>query len=295
MNIHSNTSKFALGAAQFGLAYGISNVIGKLTKSEGKEILFKAQSAGVHTIDTAIAYGDSESTLGELGVAEWRVITKLPELDVSEGSVEHRVQMVLNDSLKRLQIESVHGLLLHRPAQLLGPDGKSVYRALMAERERGRATKIGISIYDPEELEGIPSSMNFDIVQAPLNIFDMRMVRSGWIEKLQEVGCELHVRSIFLQGLLLMQRSTRPSYFSRWNHLWESWENWLEEAGLSPLQACVRHALRTPGVETIVVGVNSAAQLVEILAAAEGEMPTPPANLRTDDITFLNPSLWNLA
>lgn len=285
-------SKIVLGSAQFGLPYGISNSTGQVSLSEGEAIISLGQSAGIQTIDTAIAYGDSERKLGELGVTAWRVITKLPEMDVSGDLVAGWVHTQLSNSLKRLQVESVHGLLLHRPAQLLGPDGKELYRALMAERERGRVSKIGISIYGPEELELMPRSMKFDIVQAPFNILDTRAVRSGCGERLQEVGCELHVRSIFLQGLLLMSRPDRPSYFARWNTLWADWEKWLRDTDLSPLQACVRYALQAPYVDKVVVGVDSAAHLADILAAADGEVPTPPASLITDDIALLNPALW---
>lgn len=292
MNGQTITSKIAIGTAQFGLPYGIANATGQIPLTEGKAIIALGQSVGIHTIDTAIAYGNSETTLGELGVSEWRVITKLPEMPVYSNSTADWVQTQLGNSLERLRIKSVHGLLLHRPAQLLEPDGKALYRALVAERERGRVSKIGISVYGPEELEQLPTSMTFDIVQAPFNIFDNRMTRSGWIRRLQDAGCELHVRSIFLQGLLLMQRSARPAYFSRWSPLWREWEDWLQDINLTPLEACVRYALHTVGIDKVVVGVDSAAHLADLLAAAEGEMPVPPASLRTDDSSLLNPALW---
>jgi len=285
-------SKIALGAAQFGLPYGISNTEGQISLPEGKAIIDLARSAGIHTIDTAIAYGDSEATLGKLDVSGWQIITKLPEMPVSGDAVAAWVHVQLSNSLERLRIESAHGLLLHRPAQLNGPDGKALYHALMAERERGRISKIGISVYGPAELDQMPPSMKFDIVQAPFNVLDTRMTRSGWAAKLQDGGCELHVRSIFLQGLLLMQASSRPAYFSRWNTLWGHWESWLRDAGMSPLQACVRFALRTPGIDKVVLGVDCAKQLSDILAAADGDVPPLPASLCTDDTALLNPALW---
>jgi aryl-alcohol dehydrogenase-like predicted oxidoreductase len=287
------TSRIALGSVQFGLPYGVANATGRIAPTEGLAIIALARSAGIDTVDTAIAYGDSEAALGELGVSEWRVITKLPEMPVSGDAVADWVRSQLDNSLKRLGIESVHGLLLHRPAQLLGPDGKALYRALMAERERGRVGKIGISVYGPEELDQMLPSMKLDIVQAPLNILDNRIARSGWVARLQDAGCELHVRSIFLQGLLLMQRTARPAYFARWNPLWREWEDWLKDTGLSPLEACVRYALHASDIDKVVVGVDSVDHLAGILAAAEGEIPPLPANLLTDDTTLLNPALWN--
>lgn len=288
------TSKIALGTVQFGLPYGISNTGGQTPLAEAKAILTLARSANIQTLDTAIAYGNSEATLGALDVCGWQVITKLPEMPVTgEAAVKDWVKTQLDGSLNRLGLASVHGLLLHRPAQLNGPDGTTLYRALLEEREKGRVAKIGISIYGPDELDQLPTSMGLDIVQAPFNILDQRMATSGWIARLQEAGCELHVRSIFLQGLLLMQAAARPAYFSRWNALWENWESWLREAGLTPLQACLRHALNTPGIAKVVLGVDNAAHLADILTAADGALPLPPPGLAIEDIQLLNPALWN--
>ena len=286
-------ARIALGTAQFGLPYGISNARGQITQDEGRAIIALARSAGIHTIDTAIAYGNSEASLGELDVSGWQIITKLPEMPVSGDTVADWVAAQLDGSLQRLRTDSVHGLLLHRPAQLLGRDGQALYHALLAEREAGRVGKIGISVYGPEELEQLPPSMKFDIVQATFNVLDTRMARSGWAARLQDAGCELHVRSIFLQGLLLMPRPARPAYFARWNTLWAGWERWLQDTGLSPLQACVRYALNAPGIDKVVVGVDGAEHLAEIMAAADGEMPPVPAELHTDDTALLNPALWN--
>lgn len=288
------TSRIALGTVQFGLPYGISNTSGQTPLTEAKAILTMARSAGIQTLDTAIAYGNSEACLGELNVSGWQVITKLPEMPVSGvEAVKDWVSTQLDGSLNRLGLASIHGLLLHRPAQLNGPDGATLYRALLEEREKGRVAKIGISIYGPEELDQLPTSMGLDIVQAPFNIFDQRMATSGWITRLQEADCELHVRSIFLQGLLLMQAAARPAYFSRWSALWETWESWLQAVGLTPLQACLRHAVNTPGIAKVMLGVDNAAHLADILAATEGEPPLPPPCLAIENIQLLNPALWN--
>ena len=293
MNGYSDTSKIVLGTVQFGLPYGISNTQGKVLHTEAAAILSLAHNSGINTLDTAIAYGESETTLGELNVTSWQVITKLPEMTVSGDAVTGWVEAQVNSSLNRLRTKSLYGLLLHRPAQLLGTDGKALYRALLAQREQGRVDRIGISVYGPEELDQLPASMKFDIVQAPLNILDTRMIRSGWVTKLKDAKCELHVRSIFLQGLLLMPSHTLPAYFSRWNALWQIWERWLQEVGLSPLQACVRYALHVPGVSKVVVGVNSAKHLTDILAATDGVVPSLPANFHSEDIALLNPALWS--
>ena len=96
----------------------------------------------------------------------------------------------------------------------MGSHGTAIVKELLVLRERNIISKIGISIYSPEILEEISELCCFDIVQAPFNIFDQQLLLSGWSDKLKEIGVEIHTRSVFLQGLLLMKQASLPTYFS---------------------------------------------------------------------------------
>lgn len=294
MAMTSPESRLVLGTAQFGSAYGIANAVGQVSASEGRRMLELAQRSGACMLDTAIAYGNSERTLGAIGVSDWQVVTKLPVMpDAWQAHTWVRDQV--SGSLARLGIGQLHGLLLHRPAQLLAPEGRRLYEALLEEREGGRVRNIGISIYGPDELDRLPASMEFDIVQAPLNAIDGRLLRSGWVARLQDAGCEVHLRSVFLQGLLLMDPAGRPAYFDRWRGTWQLWDDWLKRSGLSALEACLRYALHAVEGARIVVGADSASQLEEIIAAMKGPLPPLPAGLAVEDLALLNPALWTRA
>lgn len=287
------SSKIVLGTAQFGLPYGVANAHGQISLEEGRKLLNLAQAAKISTLDTAIAYGDSEAVLGELGVARWQVISKLPA--VPDGNLASPLDWVLRQldgSCSRLATDALHGLLLHRPAQLAGPHGSALYEALIHAREQGLVSKVGISIYAPEELDALPRAMAFDIVQAPLNVLDQRLLTSGWASRLRQMSCEVHVRSIFLQGLLLMDATTRPQRFSPWASTWRLWHDWLADHRLSPLEACVRYASQVAEVDRVVIGVDSSDHLREILAAAQGFLPPLPPEFSTTDMRLLNPSQW---
>lgn len=286
-------SKIALGTAQFGLPYGVANQSGKVSVDEVGLILEAARQAGVTTLDTAVAYGESEKNLGCHDLADFSVITKLPEIPVGCFCVESWVTSQFQASLDRLKLTSLDGLLLHRPEQLLGLRGQELYCALSSLREQKLVRRIGVSIYAPEELDQLLERYQLDLVQAPFNIMDTRLRDSGWLERLARTGTQLHVRSIFMQGLLLMSRQARPAKFDRWSAHWSLWQDWLTQTGLTPLQACLRHALAVPEIERVVVGVDSLAQLVGILHAAQGEVSEPPAALACGDVELLNPSLWN--
>ncbi|MGQ0666818.1 MAG: aldo/keto reductase [Nitrospiraceae bacterium] len=284
--------KLALGTVQFGLNYGIANKQGQVSHEEARSIIDRARASGMNTMDTAIAYCDSERRLGEIGISDWRVVSKLPAVPDTCGDVSQWVTDALHGSLQRLKIKRLYGLLLHKPQQLLEQDGDSLYRSLQQLKRDRLVQKIGVSIYGPEELETLCSRYQFDIVQAPFNIMDRRLIDSGWLPRLAELGIELHARSVFLQGLLLMTPRDRPGKFNRWASLWSNLETWLTYSKLTPLQACLRYAVSFPEINKVVIGVDSLNQLEEILRATAGPMPQVPPDLQTRDVDLLNPARW---
>lgn len=285
--------KLALGTVQFGLAYGIANKTGQMAATEAEAILALARRHGVDTLDTAVAYGSSESVLGALGARSWNVITKLPAAPADCESISLWVEEQARASRERLQVDTLHGLLLHRPAQLLEPGGNELYSSLRALKATGRVRKIGVSIYSPQELEPLFRRFELDLVQAPLNILDRRLVDSGWAAKLKQADVEIHTRSAFLQGLLLMPGDSRPAKFARYADVWTEWDTWLCRTQLKPAEACLRYACGIGAVDKVVVGVDSAAQLAEILQAAKGELPSLPSFGPLPDDRLLNPSSWS--
>jgi len=285
--------RLALGTVQFGLLYGIANQFGQVSRDEVAKILGHAWTAGMDTLDTAIGYGDSEAILGGIGVDQWQVITKLPEFPVTCADVASWVQDLVADSIDRLGVPRLRGLMLHRSQQLLGPHGDKLYQALVVVRDLGKVEKIGVSVYGPDELDAIWPSYQFDLVQAPFNILDRRLVSSGWLNRLRQAGTEVHVRSVFLQGLLLMDAANRPGKFDRWQSLWDDWHRWLTDHALTPLQACLSFATSQPEINRVVLGVDSLEQLWEIFACAENPGKIPPESLMSDDLDLINPSHWS--
>lgn len=287
------TGRLALGTAQFGLRYGVANTSGQVSPDEVTAILQQAWAAGVDTLDTAIAYGDSEQRLGDIGVEGWRVVSKLPAMPSDCKDIGGWVEDAVECSLRRLNIDCLYGLLLHRPHQLLEPGGEGLYAALVELKDDGLVERIGISIYDPEELDRLWPRFQLDLVQAPFNVLDRRIETSGWLTRMHQAGAEVHVRSVFLQGLLLMEADRRPEKFDRWQRLWIRWNQWLIEQALTPAQACLGFAMSRPEVDRVVVGVDDRRQLGEILSAAETRVPVLPTMFKTDDPDLINPSRWD--
>lgn len=284
--------KIALGSAQFGSSYGIANSRGLVNPNQVAEILKIAKLAGIDTIDTAINYGQSESVLGNIDIRSWKIITKLPAIPEDCENIFAWIKQEIEGSVRRLRITKLHGVLLHRPLQLLDDKGPSINEALRELQGQGFVSKLGISVNDPTDLDLIFDKYSFDLVQAPLNILDRRFIDTGWINRLHKSGVEIHSRSVFLQGLLLMPDDKRPSIFNRWASFWEEWSNWLVKMDLSPLEACIGFANSITTIDRIIVGVDTVDHLEEIIQAAEGELTQIPKFELHHDDRLIKPFTW---
>lgn len=285
--------KFALGTVQFGIPYGIANNNGQVSQEKANAILNYAKNVGIDTIDTAIAYGESEKCIGNSGVDGWNIITKLPEIPINCGNLEDWTREHVNNSLNNLGVKSISGLLLHRPAQLLELDKSDLWKILNDLKYEGVVKKIGFSIYSPDELNPLWNKFKPDLVQAPYNIIDRSLARTGWMQKLTNSSVEIHVRSIFLQGLLLMPLSSIPKKFKKWIQLFTLWDNWLTENNITRLQATISFALSDPRISRVIVGVDSLDQLMEIVSTELDKSYAFPDNIFSSDIDLINPSQWN--
>ena len=285
--------RLALGTVQFGLPYGVANKSGQVSQNEAKSMLRIASENGIDTLDTAIAYGESEECLGCVGVKNFKMVTKLPSIPDGCLDISVWIHEQVTSSLSRLGVEKLYGFLLHKPEDLLGTDGPELYRALDSLKEKGLVKKVGVSIYSPNELEALKNDFSFDLIQAPFNLIDQRLLHSGWMKKLKDSGVEIHTRSTFLQGLLLMKETDIQPKFSPWKHLWKKWHDWLAENNVSALQGSLAFALSFPEIERVVVGADNHHQLMEIINATNNLLNSDLPNLVSADENLINPANWS--
>ena len=286
-------TRLALGTAQFGLPYGIANQAGQVSRTDVSAMLQRAASNGIDTLDTAIAYGESEAALGQAGTQGFKVVTKLPVISDDCPHVVTWVMEQVDASFSRLGVSSVYALLLLRPEQLLGPHGKELYEALYALKECGKVQKVGVSIYNPLELDALTRLFHFDLVQAPFNIIDSRLHRTGWLQRLKDDEVEIHTRSVFLQGLLLMPLEGVLSKFTPWSDLFKRWHIWLVEHHVSAVQACLAFSLSFPEIDRVIVGADSVGQLDQIIKASRLTLPDNLPDLYCEAEHLINPSCWS--
>lgn len=258
-------SKIGIGTVQFGLPYGISNTKGQTPPDEVARILDVAFSNGIRIIDTASAYGSSESVIGMLHSNRFAIVSKFmpPEGDES-------IEIQLNQSLSKLKVDNLYGYLAHRPLKLL--NNKKVWDELLTLKAAKKIQKIGFSLNTPEEYYKLKSEgFTPDLVQVPYNYFDTRFKEI--LVELKANGCEIHTRSAFLQGLFFTDVAKLSPFFDA---LKPELQDLHEQYKESLHGALLKYVVQQDFIDFIIMGVEIASQLennIRTLANAP-DLPT---------------------
>jgi len=290
--------KLGLGTVQFGLDYGVANRAGQVPPSEVARMLALAEKEGISVLDTAHHYGDSQRVLGQQlrPGAAFRIVTKTPrfgEVPLREAHAD-LLEASLASSLRELGRQRIYGSLVHHAPDAMVEGSERLFARLTRLKERGWVEKIGVSVYRPEDLESILHTHPIDLVQLPFNVLDQRMARRpDLLQSLRQRGVEVHVRSAFLQGLLLLDPAALDPSFGPWLPTLTEFRRRATAPELSPLAVAVRFALEAPFVDTVIVGACSTGQLTEIVEAARGTTALPALDdLAVADEALINPSRW---
>jgi len=292
--------KLGIGAAQFGLDYGVSNTEGITPIAEAAKILKQAESLGIEMIDTAPAYGNSETVLGSCihDKHRFKIMTKTPFFDkdvIREQDVE-LLRKTFISSLRNLKQSSVYGLLIHHADDLFAVNGQKLWKSMEALKNEGLVKKIGVSVYDAEQIDELLERYTVDLIQVPLNIFDQRLLKSGHLKKMRDRQIEIHARSIFLQGLLLMEPSELPPYLSHAAPRLQKYQDLIKPLNLTALGAALVFIDNLDEIDTYIVGLNNYQQLEEIFSHLtknrDNSLDFDFSKFALTDESIINPSLW---
>ena len=284
--------KLVLGTAQFAGNYGVTS---KLTRhpAEGcAQVLTAAKNLEISAIDTAVNYSGVEALLGSYNVDAFKVITKLPPCGVSYGEVNGWVRNIITSSMTKLGVRSLYGVLLHRAEDWLSQKG-SLVRALVELKEEGVVENVGVSIYEPDLLEELQAHQKLDLIQAPYNLLDRRLEKSGWLQRLHDQGVIVHTRSIFLQGLLLARSSNLPPSMAACSADIVRVHKYLLAEDLDAVAASLSIASNDPRVDGLVVGVETPSQLGEVaLAFKHSQELELDVDFSSYNLDLIDPRRW---
>jgi aryl-alcohol dehydrogenase-like predicted oxidoreductase len=285
------TATLGLGSAQFGADYGISNTRGRVGEDEVRQILQLAADCKVLTIDAAWYDGDVERILGRNWPFPSPFKPQIRTLPVEKGLdwVESR----LRRSIDHMGLARAHAVLVDRAADLTGDQGDALWARLEKLKSEGLISRIGISARYEDQPLLLAKRFKPDLMQVPASILDQRLVRSGDIKAIANLGIEVQIRSVFLQGLLFLPREALPGNLSAIGPHLSRVRRIMAECGADPLHAALSYALNIDGVSLALVGVTSAAELRAIIAASERPSPRIAwESLAVHDAAALDPSQW---
>jgi len=289
-----NKSKsIILGTVQLGTIYGIKNKSNNpimISENQANSILNCAFENGVRFFDTARDYGTAESVLGNWPLKnQVKILTKFK----SAESFTH-AEDIFGESLEMLGLKKIHCLSLH-----LYEDCLQEYnlRILDHLKRIGFIEHTGVSIYNTYEIDHIVRNTDLEIIQSPFNVFDHSGIRGESFSKAKKAGRKIHVRSIFLQGLLLMDRNTIPHHLESLKSKLLKLDQFASESNCNVRDLCINYVLNTPNIDGVIIGIDSMENLLENIYTI-----SKSANLSIDrdkiesinieDTRYLNPSLW---
>ena len=280
--------KLGLGTVQFGLKYGINNATGKPELRQIKETLQKATQCGISLVDTAADYGESENNLGETLQEDhhFKIVTKTSKNGTARES--------LFRSLERLKRYQVYGFLIHDFRQF--ESRPSIWKEMVQLRNEGLITKAGFSLYLPEQLNLILNLLtDFDIVQIPYSILDQRFEKH--FGQLKERGVEIHVRSVFVQGLVFIKTQDLHPFFNPIKFKLEELNSISKETRKSIENLCLNFVNANPYVDKIIVGVDTEQNLEQNVAVLNESLTQDELNrlrnLKDDNEQMILPYNWN--
>lgn len=281
--------KITLGTVQFGINYGISNTHGVPSDEALKAIFLTAQEAGIEQLDTAQAYGNAEERLGLFSGKYFKIITKFPNV-----ATEEELEIALSQSLLRLKSDSVYGYLAHNADILI--EKPFLWETLQKAKKDNKVNKIGFSLYNPEQLDQL-LSLNCipDLVQLPYSILDRKF--ESKLSVLKDLGTEIHVRSVFLQGLYFMNPNELPQKLQSLQPALVELQEVCKENGMAVGDVALNYVISNPNIDQIVMGVETAAQLKENIQMVSNwklnsNLFSKIEAIEIKDKSLLNPVNW---
>jgi aryl-alcohol dehydrogenase-like predicted oxidoreductase len=288
----SPLSKLGLGSGQFALEQ--ASLRGRPPQAEVRDILDIAARTQLAVFDVAGRSPQVESVLGDIMPRPnpFRISISTVRADRGPDFVEAEARA----TLRRLGVETADAILVPSATDLFGPHGLALWDRLKALKDQGLTRKIGVSVFASDDPLGVARRFRPDIIQAPASLLDQRLLIDGTLAALTGIGIEVHLRSIFLSGLLFLPADRAPNHLKEAASRISRARRLIAEGRSDPLQAALGFALSRPEAAAVLVGVTTAAELNAVIAAAS----SPPPDLDWDDMAIddpvaLDPRAWAAA
>ncbi len=270
--------RLCIGTVQFGMDYGVQGGR-KPPVEDAVAMLDFATQNGVDAIDTAAAYGTAEEVVGEFlkrrtiprGTVE--IISKFG-MGIFDGAAAEeysdRLRSAAEASLARLKTDYLDAFICHAPT---AAGDVSVALALAALKKSGLARHVGFSIYETSEAFAALASDCTDFLQAPMSVLDQRMAQEGVLARAAASSVDVHTRSAFVQGLMLMPVEAIPPHLAATRPYVRELDELCRARGLTRRELAIAYVKARPEVSHLVFGVDGIGQLKEIVTDFGRDVP----------------------
>jgi aryl-alcohol dehydrogenase-like predicted oxidoreductase len=279
----SPLSKLGLGTGQFSLDQPQAGGRSRPRDVEAREILQIAARANLPVLELSGHSAHAETVLS--GILPRPNPFRLTLYTARPDRGPDFVEAELRSQLRRLGVDQVDSILAPVASDLFGPNGLALWDRMKALRDQGLCRKIGMSVYASDDPVRLAKRFRPEIVQAPASLLDQRLLVDGTLAQLAGVGIEVHLRSIFLNGLLFLPPDRAPTHMKAAASRISRARRLIAEGRSDPLQAALGFALSRPEATAVLVGVTSAAEMSAVVAAAS----SPPPDLDWDEMALDDP------
>lgn len=280
--------KIIFGSAQLGFKYGLKKK--KINNKELSKIYKILKSNALTFFDTAINYGNSQKRIGDLRLNK-KVITKIKLPIGKEKNIKLWFNKILIKSLKDLKIKKLHGLLIHDTSDILKKKNQLLDNILELKKKK-LVSKVGISVYEINEINQVLRFWKPDIIQIPLNIFDQRFLQKDLLKRLKKKKIEIHVRSCFLKGLLLQSQLKIGNLKSK--SLFKKFILWCNSKNITQLTACLHFIKKIKYIDGVIVGFDTEKQLREIIHSFRKKLILVPDDFANNEKKLIDPRKWKI-
>jgi aryl-alcohol dehydrogenase-like predicted oxidoreductase len=281
--------KLVLGTVQFGTLYGVSNTLGVPNDEELARILDIASGNGINILDSAPAYGNAQQRLSQYAAKRFEVVSKFSNVRSRES-----LNTTLLQTLQDLGISKLYALISHNSEELIA--NPELWDFLSDAKEKIQTEKIGFSLYSPEQLEKLwELGMKPDLVQLPYNLLDRKF--QPYLLELKKQDCEIHVRSVFLQGLFFLDLNHLSAKLETLRPAISLIQDLCVQYGITVSELSLYFVKNNPLIDKIIIGVASADQLIKnidefSLNRVAHTVIEQILNIQVPDRKILNPVNW---
>lgn len=279
-------NKLVIGGAQLGNKYGITNNK-KLSRQESIKILNFAKRKNINYVDLADSY-KSQNILNVNQLNKFNIIFKFhfKKKEIEEKKIKKKIYDIYN----KLNIKNFYCILLHDTMNYNNNELDIIFRSFYFFKKKNIVKNIGFSTYGTKFINKIISKYKIDVIQTTFNIFDSRILDEKIFSEIKKKKILLHIRSIFLQGVLLTRQRKVPKKLKNYKKYFSTWYKFLKLNKLKALNTCVNLALNQ-NFDKVIIGVNSISELKEILKVKKTKLKKK-INLFNNKTNLINPYAW---